>query len=224
MITTPELIDVLAADLTPVRPLRPPVTRAACWLLLAALILALLVVSQGVRPDLAQRLQDPAFVARMAGTVLTGVFAAVAAFMLSLPDRSRLWLLLPTPALALWLSAIGYQCLTAWVSFEPNGIHLGATARCFATLVLTSLPLSLVMLIMLRYAAPLRPTGVILVGSLAVAAIAATALSLVYDHPDATILTLTSSLGTAVVLVGLGGAFGRKVFSWVAPRSTPLGY
>ncbi len=218
MITTPDLINALAANLTPVRRLRPPCLRAACWLALAALILVLLTVSRGVRPDLAQRLQDPTFVAMVVGALLTGVLAAIAAFMLSLPDRSRLWMLLPAPALVLWLSTIGYQCLTNWVSFEPSGIRLGETARCFATLVLTSLPLSLAMLVMLRYAAPLRPTGVSLIGSLAVAAITATALSLFHDL-DATVMILMWNLGTAALFTGLAGMFSRKMFSWVAPRS-----
>jgi hypothetical protein len=34
----------------------------------------------------------------MAGAALTGVLAAIAAFLVSLPDRSRLWLILPAPA------------------------------------------------------------------------------------------------------------------------------
>ena len=222
MITTPDLIDALAANLAPVRRLRPPVTRAACWLLLAALVLALLAVSQGIRPDLAQRLREPTFILGMSGALLTGVLAAVATFMLSLPDRSRFCLLLPAPALVLWLSTIGYQCLTNWVSLEPNGIHLGETAQCFATLVLTSLPLSLAMLVMLRYAAPLRPIAVTLTGSLAVAAISATALSLFHEL-DATVMILMWNLGTAALFVGLGGALGGKVFSWAAPRSMTRG-
>jgi hypothetical protein len=222
VITTPDLIDALAANLAPVRRLRPPVTRAFSWLLLAALVLAVLAVSQGIRPDLAQRLLDPAFTLGMAGTLLTGILAAVAAFMLSLPDRSRFCMLLPAPALVLWLSTIGYQCLTSWVSLEPNGIRLGETARCFATLVLTSLPLSLAMLMMLRYAAPLRPTTVTLTGSLAVAAITATALSLFHDL-DATVMILMWNLGAAALFVGLGGAFGGKMFSWAGPRAMTRG-
>ena len=222
MITTPDLIDALAANLAPVRRLRPPLTRAACWLLLATLLLALLAVSQGIRPDLTQRSRELTFILGMSGALLTGVLAAVAAFMLSLPDRSRFCLLLPAPALVLWLSTIGYQCLTNWVSLEPNGIHLGETAQCFATLVLTSLPLSLAMLVMLRYAAPLRPIAVTLTGSLAVAAISATALSLFHEL-DATVMILMWNLGTAALFVGLGGALGGKVFSWAAPRSMTRG-
>jgi hypothetical protein len=218
MITTPDLIGALAANLAPVRRLRPPVTRALSWLLLAALLLAVLAVSQGIRPDLAQRLHGPSFILGVAGASLTGILAAVAAFMLSLPDRSRFYLLLPAPALVLWLSTIGYQCLTNWVSLEPNGIRLGETARCFATLVLTSLPLSLAMVVMLRYAAPLRPMSVTLTGSLAVAAITATALSLFHDL-DATVMILMWNLGTAALFVGIGGALGGKMFSWAAPIS-----
>ena len=52
MIATPDLIESLAANMKPVRRLRPPVTRAACWLLLAALVVALLAVSQGIRRGL----------------------------------------------------------------------------------------------------------------------------------------------------------------------------
>ena len=131
--------------------------------------------------------------------------------------RSRLWVVLPGPPLALWLSSIGYQCLTNWVSMQPGSITLGETIRCFATLVLTSLPLSLTLLLMLRYAAPLRPTSVIFAGSLAVAAITAVALSL-FHSGDATIMILMWNLGTACLFMGLGGVFGKTMFSWVAPR------
>lgn len=218
MITTPDLIASLAANMKPVRRLRPPVTRAACWLLLAALILTLVAVSQGIRPDLAQRLQDMTFTVGIVGAILTGMLAAVAAFIVSLPDRSRLWLLLPAPAVAIWLSNIGYQCLTQWISIGADGVGLGEAARCLATLVLTGLPLSLAMLVMLRYAAPLRPTAVTFMGSLAVAAVTAAALSLFHDA-DATAMILMWNVGTAVAFVGLGSLFGRRMFRWVAPRA-----
>ncbi|OAF12428.1 hypothetical protein AYJ54_06260 [Bradyrhizobium centrolobii] len=218
MIKTPDLIASLAANATPVRRLRPPVMRAACWLLLAAVVLTLLAVNQGVRPDLVQRLQEPAFAVSMTAALLTGVLAAIAAFLVSLPDRSRLWALLPVPALMLWLSNVGYQCLTQWVAIGPEGMSFGEAARCFATLVLTGLPLSLAMLVMLRYAAPLRPTAATFMGSLAVAAITATALSL-FHVIDATVMILMWNFGTAALFVGLAGLFGRRMFRWVAPRT-----
>ena len=218
MITTPDLVTVLASNLAPVRRLRPPLARAACWLLVAALVLGLLAVSQGVRPDLFQRLQDSTFVMSMAAALLTGILAAVAAFMISIPGRSALWSLLPAPTLIVWLSTVGYQCLTEWVTLGPDGIRLGEATRCFATLVLTGFPLSLAMLVMLRHAARLRPVAVGLIGGLAVAAITATALSLFHEL-DATVMILAWNLGVAALIVALGGAWGRKIFSWVAPRS-----
>lgn len=218
MITTPDLIDSLANNLPPVRRLRPPLVRASCWLALGAMVVALLAISQGIRPDLLAKLHDPDFCLGLVGALLTGIFSAAAAFMLGLPDRSRLWWLLPLPGLGLWLSTIGHQCLTDWISIEPGSIHLGEAARCFATLVLTSLPLSLAMLLMLRYAAPLRPTAATLTGSLAVAAITAFALFLLHKL-DATLMILMWNLGTAGLFVGLGGAFGRKMFSWVGSRT-----
>ncbi len=214
MIATPDLIDSLARDLPPMRRLSPPLWRAFGWLFLAAIILGLLAISQGIRPDLAKCLRETRFVVSLAAAMLTGISAAIAAFMLSLPDRSRFWLLLPAPSLGAWLSTIGYQCLTDWITLDPGGIRLGETARCFATLVLTSLPLSLALLVMLRYAAPLRPMAATLTGSLAVAAIAATALSLFHDL-DATVMILVWNLGTASIMVGLAALFGRRLFSWV---------
>jgi hypothetical protein len=216
MITTPELIDSLAANATPVRRLRPPLTRAAFWLLIAALVVALLAVSQGIRADLLVRLRDPVFAVGITATVLTGALAAISAFMVSLPDRSRFWPLLPVPAAIVWLSSIGYQCLTNWVNLGPGTIMLGETARCFATLALTGLPLSLVLGIMLRHAAPLRPAATALAGSLAVAAMTATALSLFHEI-DATVMILVWNLGTAALFVGLGALFSTRILAW-SPR------
>ncbi len=217
MITTPELIEILTADAAPVRRLRPPLLRAGLWLLFAGFVLVLLGIIHGVRPDLAHRLQQPIFAIGLAAALLTGILAAIAAFQISLPDRTRLWLFVPLPALIVWLLTIGYGCLTNWVDIGPEGVRLGETARCFATLVLTGVPLSLAMLVMVRYAAPLRPTAVALCGSVAVAAITATALSLFHDL-DATIMILIWNLGTAALLVTLGAVFGERMFSWMAPQ------
>jgi hypothetical protein len=217
VITTPDLIESLVAGAKPVRRLRPPAARAALWLLFAAAIVALLAISHGLRPDLAQRLQQPAFVVGIVASLLTGVLAAVASFLVSLPDRSRLWQLLPLPALAVWVSTIGYGCLTGWVEIGLDGVRLGEVVDCLATLALTSVPLSLAMLVMLRYAALLQPARVATMGGLTVAAIAATALSLLHSL-DATVMVLVLNFGVAALFVGLASIFGNKMFSLVASR------
>lgn len=220
MIETPDLIEALAANLRPVRRLRPPLLRALCWLSIAAVVFAALAVTRGMRPDLPQYLANLRFLLAMAGAFLTAILAAVAAFMLALPDRSRSWMLLPAPALLIWLSAIGSQCLTDWVSLGAGGIRLGATAQCFATLVLVSLPLSLAMFLMLRRASPLRPGACVFCGSLAVAATTAAALSLL--HPlDATVMILAWNLGAAALVLGAGSVLGRRVAGNSLPEPVP---
>lgn len=220
MITTPDIINFLVANATPVRRLRPPLARATTWLVFAASIVALVGISHGLRPDLAQKAQDTVFVLGAAAALATGILAAVAAFFVSLPDRSPLWQLLPAPTLAVWFSTIGYGCVTAWVGIGPGGILFQDVAECLATLVLTSVPISAAMLLMLRYAASLRPYAVVSMGSLAVAAITATGLLLFHDI-DSTILVLMWNVGVAVLFVAFGSSSARRMFSWVAPRSLP---
>lgn len=217
MTRTSDLIDVLVADATPVRRLRPPAARAACWLLFAAAVMLFVGIAHGTRADLAVKLHQPLFATGVAAAVATGILAATAAFVASVPGRSRRWLLLPAPATLVWVATIGYGCLTNWVTIGPEGMSPGETARCFATLVLVGTPLSLVMLIMLRHVARLAPGPVMMVGSLAVAAMTAVALSIL--HPlDATAMILLWNLGVAGVYLLLSGWYGQRLLGWVAQR------
>ena len=216
MIPTADLIASLSADPAPVRRLRPPPLRACCWLALATLILVLLGVSHGLRPDLSKELADPGYVIGLVACLLTGVLATFAAFMLSLPDRSRLYGFLPLPSLVVWMSTVSVGCFTDWVSVGPGGMQMGEAVSCFATLVLTSLPLSLALLVMLRYTAKLCPGAVILMGSVAVAAVTASALTLFHEI-SATVMILMWNLGAAILIAGVGKLFGHRMLSWVAP-------
>ena len=218
---TSDLIDALVDSAIPIRRLRPPFLRASLWLTLALGVLGLLCIAHGVRPDISMRLRQPVFVVSMIGALATAVLAALASFKLSLPDSSRWWLLLPTPALGAWVSTIGYGCLTDWVDMSPDGVRMGEAVRCFATLLLTSVPLSIAMLIMLRHAAMLRPTAVSTAGGLAIAAMTSFSLSLIHDL-DATIMILIWNLGVAVLIAGLASALGRPSLSWVAERIMPV--
>jgi hypothetical protein len=214
---TQQLIDTLVECATPVRRLRPPLVRATLWLAVAGLVIALIAMGHGFRPDLTLSLRRPSFAVTTAAALLTGILSAIAAFMVSLPDRSRWWLMLPMPALAVWMSTIGYGCLTDWVSLGPEGFRFGEELRCFAILVFTSVPLSIALAVMLRYAAMLRAGAVATMGGLATAAITASALSLVHNH-DATALILIWNLGTALLITGITGAFGRRIFGLLATR------
>jgi hypothetical protein len=217
MSTTPDLIESLVADAAPVRRLRSPLVRTALWLLFAGLVVALLGASHGLRPDIEACLRKPMFLAGIAGSLATAALAGWAAFTVSLPDRSRLWMLLPTPALALWIGTLGYQCLTDWISVRPDGIQLGEAARCFSLVMLTSIPLWLAMLVMLRHVAHLRSPTAAIAASLAVAAIAASALSL-FHNVEASAMILIWNFGIAGVVVVVGSTFWGTASRWVLPR------
>ena len=103
---------------------------------------------------------------------------------------------------------------------SADGIRMGEAARCFATLLLTSVPLSIAMLVMLRHAAPLRPAAVSVAGGLAIAAMTSFALALLHNL-DATIMILIWNLGMAAMIAGLAGAFGRNALNWVAAHVMP---
>jgi hypothetical protein len=207
MTTTPQLVDALVERATPVVRLRAPLVRACRWLCFAAVVLVLLAAVHGVRTDLMEHLRQPVFLASLAAALATGMLAAISAFMISIPDRSQWWVLVPAPALAVWLATVGYGCLTDWVSMDPEGVRMGEAVRCFATLLLTSAPLSLAMLVMLRYAVLLRTRAVAALGALAVAAMTSFALALDHDL-DATVMILVWNLGTAALITATGALLG----------------
>ena len=210
MTATAELIERLVAGAVPVRRARRPLARAALWLALAVALVALLAVAHGLRGDFSARLQEWPFRVSLAAALLTGALAAVAAMLSSLPDRSRAWALLPLPAAALWVGGTGWGCLAHWVAFDPSGVQLSELLRCFGTLLAASVPLSALMFWLLRHAARLRPAPAVLAGALAVAAFTSAALSLLHEF-DASLMILAWNLGTALLVVALDAAVGRRV-------------
>ena len=222
MTETSELIDAIAASAKPVRRLKPPIVRALAWLAFAVILLGLLSVNLGFRSDLAQQIEQSFFVMAVGSSFATGILAGISAFLISLPDRSRRWLLLPLPALLLWLSSISYGCLTDWISVGPSGIDLGETARCFSTLVLIAIPLMLVIFVLLRHAAHVRATETILAASIAVSGIAATGLAL-FHALDASILVLLSNLGAIALTMLFGHFSGNRMFAMLSPRPAAFG-
>ena len=217
MTDTKDLIGVLVANAAPVRRLRAPWLRAGAWLALAGSIYAVLATGYGLRPDWAGRIADRGFILVIGSSLATGVLAAMAAFLLAVPDRSRGWVLLPLPALAVWMSTLTYGCLTQWVNIGPDGIRFGEAARCFATVLATGVPLSVALVLMLRHARWFRPVSVTVAGALSVAALAATAVSL-FHSVDATIMVILWNFGLAAAFVGAGSIAGLRAVALPRPR------
>jgi hypothetical protein len=192
------LIERLAADVRPVRPLRPPGVRAGLWLLVVGAVVAAAIAVFSDLDLFWRRMQDPKLIVELMATLLTGIAAVVAAFHLSLPDRSSAWAWLPLPFLALWLVTSGYSCYRIWLVAGPDGWTLGESAHCFRFILAVGLPLGASLSILLRHAFPMRPVRVAAVGGLGVAAIAA--FTLQFFHPfDVTFM----DLGVHLIAIGL---------------------
>jgi hypothetical protein len=193
------LIGALAANLQPVRPVRSPLMRAVIWLALVAAIAAALAMFANL-PAIWHRLTaTPDMWLAVIGSASTAAAAALAAFELSMPDRSRAWALLPLPAFALWLGASGLGCLRAYVLPDTHVATANETRDCLVFIIGVSLPLSAALIVMLRRAYSLAPALTATMAGLAAAAAAATLLN--FFHPyDAAATDLAVHL-IAVVLV-----------------------
>lgn len=206
-----QLIADLAADLQPVHRLATPLWRSATWIGIALLVNAAAVILHGgLRPDLMPLLKTPSYSMLLAATIVTGILSALAVFLISIPGRSRYWATLPIPGVILWFSTAGYGCFSDWLRMGPAGLQLGHSVDCFTWIVAISLPLSLVLFVMVRHAAWIRPGPTLILGMLSTAAFAATGLSLLHDL-DTSMMIMVWHGGAVTVLLGLS-ALGIPLF------------
>lgn len=211
---TEDLLDCLVADARPVQRVLPPMLGAGIWLVIAGAIVATMVTLHGLRPDLMETFARPFVKTSWIASILTGVLAAVAAFHVALPDRSSRWALLPLPPLLLWVVGLSYGCFTDWLRIGPDGLVLGTSFSCFAVIALTSVPLGVGMLFMLRHAAPVRPALTAMIGSLSMAALVSAGLQL-FHYLDAAIMVLVWHIGPVSIVVAFFTLANRRIFSGV---------
>lgn len=203
------LIGALAANLQPVRPLLSPLVRALIWLALVAVIAAALAIFANLPAMWHRLMATPDMWLAVIGSAATAAAAALAAFELSMPDRSRVWALLPLPAFALWLGASGLGCLRAYVLPGTHVATVGETRDCLVFIIGLSVPLSAALVLMLRRAYSLAPALTATMAGLASAAAAATLLN--FFHPyDAAATDLVVHLAAVGIVVAALRAFGAR--------------
>jgi hypothetical protein len=216
--STDALIARLSGDLVAVRRLPPPPLRAAGWIALATVLAVGLALLRGLRPDLALRLGDPAYLVQLGGAWLTGVTATLAAFEISLPDRRSSWLLLPLPAALLWASGFAYGCLGHWVAIPAGAPVMADSMRCLETIGMATVPLAPILWLMLRRARPLRPGGTAWAGALAVAGFVDLA-HLLAHQVEASLLVLLINLVPVGLILAVGGLAGSRRLDTAAAAS-----
>ena len=206
------LISDLAANLAPVRRLRPPSVRALVWLAVVvatATVLALIADLSALGYQLGA---SPDMWLSVIGSTLTAILSAVAAFQLSLPDARRTWALLPLPAVLLWVVASGVGCLRTWFVPGTHAADLSETRDCLIFIVGLSVPLSALLITMLRRACPLQPELTALIAGLASAAAAATLLN--FFHPfDAAATDLAMHVFAVAIVIGANRALSGRLLA-----------
>ena len=204
------LIQALAADLVPRRRLAPPRLRALVWLAFVAAIAIALTMTCDIESMLRRFVAAPDLCIAAAGSMLTAVLAALAAFQLSLPDRKPFWALLPAPALVLWISASGIGCLRSWAVADIYPIPVGGTDHCLLFILALSTPLSVFLVLMLRRGCSLRPTLTSVLGGLACASAAASLLNFIHSHDASAPDMLVHAFAVGAVVLG-NGLFGGLI-------------
>jgi hypothetical protein len=206
------LIQGLASDLRPVRPLPAPGKRAVIWLgfvVVAGLLLSLIADL----PAFTHRLMaSPDMWMAMTGSALTAVLAAIAAFKLSMPDSPKAWAWLPLPAVLLWIFASGLGCLRSYVLPDTHVAAMPETMECLTIIVALSVPFSLLMFAMLREAFSLLPALTASIAGLAVAAASATLLDLFHPIDAAAVDLLVHAFAVALV-IAVSRIVGRRLWA-----------
>jgi hypothetical protein len=193
------LIGALVADLAPVRPLLPPALRTVLWLILVAIVAAVLAVFADVAATWNRLSAVSDMWLATFGSIATMALAALAAFELSLPDRSRAWALAPLPAAVLWVGASGLGCMRGVLLQGTHVAATGETLDCLLFIVGLSVPLAAALVLMLRRGYSLAPPLTAAMAGLASAAAAATLLN--FFHPFAVAAADLFVHGIAVLIV-----------------------
>ncbi len=217
---TDEFINLLAADLRPVRPLRPPWVRALVWLGIALLYVAAVVWGKLMMIDASQLTGDVRFLVEQTATLATALAAAIAAFCSVVPGFDRRVLLLPLLPLGLWLASVGHGCVQDWLRLGAEGLTIHPDWDCLPSATIIGIIPVIVAVIMLRRGAPLHPRVTLALAALAVASVANFGLQFAHAR-DASIMVLTWHLGAAAILSAVGGWLGEFVLGWRQTRIVP---
>jgi len=206
------LIGALAADLAPVQRLAPPSLRALGWLAVVA-AMAMALASFADLSALWHRLAGAADMwLAVLGSAATAILAAIAAFELSLPDARRAWALLPLPAALLWIGASGMGCFRTWLAPETHVADMSEARDCLMFILGLSVPLSALLILMLRRACSLQPGLTAAIAGLAVAAAAATLLN--FFHPfDAAATDLAVHSGAVALVIAANRFFSGRLLA-----------
>lgn len=200
---TDRMIERLAREAAPVKPLPSPWVRAGVFLALVLVVMGALAGFGGNVAATFAAFSSAPFTAELFGTLIAGAGAVIAAVMLSVPGRSPNWFYLPLPGLALWLIGGGLGCYRqlAELGYRPTSIF--DSQDCFFFILSAGLPTAIAAYVLLRRSLSVDVVRVLALAGLGAALLAATLLQFVHAHG-----TNPVDFATHVVAVALLMLFG----------------
>jgi hypothetical protein len=132
-----QLVETLAADASKVAPAPHPFVLALKWVGGGAAYLAVSLAVSGLRPDLAQALQHPLYVAELVALLLIFLATAFSAALLAFPDlhQKRALAFSPVALFALFVLLM----LFAWHADNPPASLPVHSWQCTLSIILVSL-------------------------------------------------------------------------------------
>lgn len=206
------LIERLGGSLVPVQRLAPPWRRLLGWLLVVVVTALALLAYYSPEGMLQRWAAEPELGWAGVGAALTAVCAAWAALSMSVPGHRALWAWLPVPGAVLWIAASGLGCLRVWFTPNPQVAALTQSADCLVFIIGLSIPLSALLILLVRRACPLRPVLTAVMIGLASAAASACLLEIGHAEASAATDLLTHALAVALV-VAVNAAMGGRLLS-----------
>lgn len=195
------LIQSLGVQLTPVRRLPPPWLRTVSWLLAVAVIALGLLWHYGAEHMIRRWVAEPEIAVAGIGAIITAVSAAWVAFTLGVPGRSTQWMWLPLPGLLLWVGASGLGCLRGVVMPGEQVATVHQSGDCLMFIISISIPLSALLVWLLRRACPLRPVLTAIMIGLASAAASAALLEICHGFAVAVTDLITHAIAVGIVVL-----------------------
>jgi hypothetical protein len=210
----PLTIARLVRSAAPVTPLEAPSVRLARWAITSTALAFLSVVILGMRADVAAQMANGWFVARATATLAIVVVAAIVAFFISVPgvEPSRLVRALPLAGCLVWaVMLVGTIAATR----SPLDVLLQVTPHpsCVLLIAATAITPGVMLVRMLRHAAPLQARWTGGFAGLASLALGALGTQFVCTNDAAAHHLLWHF--TPVVLLALASvAVGSSLFGW----------
>lgn len=209
---TKSLIDRLAHEAAPVRPLRAPLLRVLTFLGAVGAVMFGAAMLRGGIASAFPHFANPAYGTELFGSFIAGIGAVVAAAMIAIPGRSPNWIYAPVPGLLLWIIGGGLECYDQVADLGYVPISLFASKRCFAFIVSVGIPTAIATFVFLRRNLAVNAARALALAGLGAALLAATLLQFVDAHATNPVDFATHIVAVALLafLAMLAARFARR--------------